>query len=149
MNLELVEALWWFGKLPSDRIPGIAGEMLAAGFDSPRLVRLAGVPAAADPDLHKEFRGVLEDLGRQPLSKAQAGRIIARDFARDIIEDGISPYVGARYIWWKVSNECEEPFPELRPFMVLTIQYEDCPRLRAKIEAEIVVEAQRLLNSTL
>src|SRR5436305_2091962 len=107
MNFEIAEAAWWFGRLPSDRLPDLACAALEAGYDGPTLRQLAGLEAIPAPSAHKLMERALAEVGRRKLSKADAGRILARDYARQIVSGQLSPNAGARKLW-QLDLDCEE-----------------------------------------
>src|SRR5262249_42182319 len=104
---DLAIAYWSFGWLPSDRLPGLAVEALEQGMECPALIQLVAAESVGNPDLHRLFTRVLSELGKSPLSKPDAGWMIARDYARRICSREIIPIEGARAIC-RVSLECEE-----------------------------------------
>jgi hypothetical protein len=98
-------------------------EALEQGIESPAIIELASADTGAGPDLHRLFEKVLAELGRSRLTKAEAGRIIAREYAGGICKGAISPVDGARAIW-RVSLECEGLSGELGIFGGRVTEYE-------------------------
>src|SRR5438874_355978 len=108
-------AYWSFGWLPSDKLPGIALEALEQGIENPSIIELASADNGAGPDLHRLFEKVLSELGQSRLTKSEAGRFIAREYADAICKGTLSPVDGARAIW-RVSLECADLSAELGIF---------------------------------
>jgi len=144
-SLDRAIAYWSFDWLPSDRLPGIALDALEHGIESPSILELACREGAEGIVLHELFKKALSELGKSPLSKLQAGRIIALEYAEHIISGRIPPVEGARLIW-KVSLECEELIKELGIFGGRVSEYEDLPSQRELICDTIRAEAKELLK---
>lgn len=154
MNVSLVTALWSLDSLPSAELPKFASEALSAGYDSPSLRILAGEISPAMSDAAPLFLRALQEIGVTIPSHVEAGKIVAAHLARDVVSGKISPYQGARRIWWDVYNEIEE-LQELVVFVGLASQFEDYEEsartgdsryveLISEIEKEIVLEAKSL-----
>jgi hypothetical protein len=75
----------------------------------------------------------------------EAVRIIAREFARQIIVAEISPYEGARRIWEELAWETGAD-SSLMIFVGLASEWEDDALNQTEFEARIMEEAERLLN---
>ncbi len=138
-------AYWAFGWLPSDKLPGVALEALEQGIESPTIVELASAETVWDPRLHRLFEKVLTELRRSPLTKAEAGRIIAGEYAKKICQGTVTPVDGARAIW-RVSLECEELMPDLGIFGGRVSEYEGLQDGRERISELIVTEARELIR---
>lgn len=145
-SFDLQVAYWSFGWLPSDQLPEVALQALEIGFDTPSLIELVGRPSEPNPELHLLFERALLELDRERMDIAEAGRLIARDYALQICAKTISPIQGAKAIW-RVSLECDEPISELGIFAGRASEYEDLPHLREEISEDIVQEAYALLES--
>src|SRR5437879_5071793 len=109
-SLDWAIVNWSFGWLQSDKLPEIAIDALEHGIESPSIIELASAERVANPDLHRLFQKILAELGRTALTKPEAGRLIAQEYAEEICNGAITPVDGARAIW-RVSLECED----LRP----------------------------------
>jgi hypothetical protein len=144
-SLDRAVAYWSFGWLPSDRLPAVALEALERGTESPSIIELASADSAANPDLHPLFEKALTELGRTRLARAEAGRMIARDYAEQICNEAIKPVDGARAIW-RVSLECPELEGELGIFGGRVSEYEGLSDGRERISAMIVSEARELIK---
>ena len=66
--------------------------------------------------------------------------------ARDIVLDRVEPYRGAAAIWARMSEEHQD-YPEaLRVFVGLASEWQDHPKHRAALEADIREEAHRVIE---
>lgn len=137
-------ACWSLGWLPSDELPQVAERVLAEGFESPALVKVACSDYSADPGLHGLFEKALNDFGRARMKKSEAGLFIARRIAKRIVQGGIAPCDGARDIW-KVSLECKELSSKLGIFGGRVTEIEDQPKFRDQISRLIIQDAENLL----
>jgi hypothetical protein len=145
--LDRAAAYWAFGLLSSDKLPGVALEALEHGVESPSMIELASADAVPNPSLHRLFEKVLRELGRSPLTKPEAGRMIAREYAEQICRGTIVPVEGAQAIW-RISLECEELRSELGIFGGRVTEYADLPAERESISEMIVSEARKLITET-
>jgi hypothetical protein len=157
MNRELTLTFWVLRRLPSEELPRVAAEWLAEGLDSPSLRELAGVSSPQMSDVGPLFESALSELHFSPPKKEEALRFLARHFARQIVDGVISPYEGARKIWWQVSNEVEARDPLLLSFVGAASEIEDLPerteqdgydrkKYAQELEEMIVASARELLK---
>ncbi|WP_145261701.1 hypothetical protein [Planctomycetes bacterium Pan216] len=77
-----------------------------------------------------------------------ARRILARKYAEQIVDGTLSPYEGARRIWWELWTDCRE-LKELAIFAGLASEYEDdsSEAHRSEYQRDIVDEACVLLRN--
>jgi hypothetical protein len=68
-----------------------------------------------------------------------------RFWATEIIDGNLTPYEGARLIWWHGYLELGCP-DELTPFVGLASEWEDDPDHRSLHEQDIVNEARQLIE---
>lgn len=133
------------GSLLSDDLPRVALEALEAGYDSPSLRQVAGASGADPRDINDLFIRALTELRIQMPSPADAALSLARQIAGEVVQGTISPYEGARRIWFDVYVR----FPELtrlRPFVGLASEYEDDELHREKYSATIMEECRHFLS---
>jgi hypothetical protein len=107
----LLAARWQTHDLYGEDMPGIAADLLEAGYDSSRIRRLAGemnVTSTSDvePLVQRMFR---EFAIRYPLSDTQAKLIYSRQIAREVIAGVRNPWAAANKleitIWgWRAPN---------------------------------------------
>ncbi len=107
----ILEARWASHGLYGEDMPGIALDLLEAGFDTPALRRLAGETqisnsADAEPLVGRMFR----ELGLPyPLQEQQARWIVSRQLAREVIAGHRNAWAAASHleivIWeWVPAN---------------------------------------------
>jgi len=109
------------------------------------MIELASADTKPNPSLHRLFEKALTELGRSALTKPEAGRIIAREYAGQICDGTVAPVVGARAIW-RVSLESEELSRELGIFGGRVSEYEGLPSGRERISEMILSEAKELIK---
>jgi hypothetical protein len=144
MDLNIAAAWLTLGKLRSEDAIAAASSALDRGVYSESL----GLLLYEQPvwsEVGPLFTKALSELGIPVPSRDEASVTIAREFARQIIAGETSPYEGARRIWWEVANEPGAD-SSLRIFVGLASEWEDSPRYRHEYEADIIEEAQRLVN---
>jgi hypothetical protein len=132
MNRELTLALWTLGRLPSEDLPAIATDWLAEGLDSRSLRELAGVASPVMSDAGPLFERAFCELSIVPPKKETALWFLARHHAQRIVEGVVTPYEGARQIWWEVSNELNAPDQLLLSFVGAASELEDLPERTAQ-----------------
>jgi hypothetical protein len=104
---RLIAAKWMLGDLYAEQMPGIAADLLEAGYDTPSLRRLAGeTQIACSADVEDLVAKMCREIGMDyPLPKQLAQFILSRQIAREVLADKRDPSsAGAdlRSIWnWK------------------------------------------------
>ena len=144
MELGIAAAQFALGKLTSEEAIAAASQALDAGTYSESLGQLIGQEPVWS-EVGPVFEKALEELSVSVPSRTSALSIIARDFARRISAGSLTPYEGARRIWWDVANEPDAD-RSLLVFVGLASEWEDVPQNRAEYEADILQEARRLLE---
>jgi hypothetical protein len=152
-KLELTEAaaFWVMDLLPSEHLPDMATHALAAGHDSPTLRQLAGETERIRSTVGPLWETSLRELGIAFPSRASAQLVVARHYARRIVERTMTPYEGARRIWMDAANDAfpheakNDVWDQLSVFVGLASQWEDDTRRRRESEREIVERAVELL----
>ena len=157
MDLESAASFWVLSLLSSEDLPAIAVDALEAGVDTPALRILAG---ERDPDvgeLGRLFLKVLEESSLQLPTRPEAFRNAAKYYAERILSGEWAPYRGAHAIWWELCILDDAP-ESLMMFVGLASEYEDfeyrtkhdaeARRIVSEIEAQIVLEAKALLDSS-
>ncbi len=144
MGLELAAALLASGKLTNEVAIAAAISALDEGLDSESL-RLVFYETPGSSGTIRLFAAALSELGIPVPPRDEASLTIARVYARQILDGRVTPYEGARRIWWELANE-PGAGPSLRVFVGLASEWEDAPRHRPEYEAEIMSAAQELAN---
>jgi hypothetical protein len=133
------------GVFPVNDLPAVAMKALDAGFDSPSLPQLAGSQGADSDDIKRLFHKILSELDIKMPSQVEAGLSMACDIARDILKGAITPYEGAKQIWWDIYTRFPQ-LTELRGFVGFASEYEDDDRHRQEYSRLIVEECKELLG---
>jgi hypothetical protein len=140
------------GLLTSEDIPSVAVRALEQGYDSPALQQLAAESTAPASNITPLFARALSELSVSSPERNAARLIVARFYARRILDGTLSPYEGACKIWLGPANDAlQESEPEqvsswlkLRFFIGLASEYEVDPEHREAYEREIVNVAREL-----
>ncbi|HEY9126581.1 MAG TPA: hypothetical protein VIM62_05605 [Acidobacteriaceae bacterium] len=96
----LIASRWVSRDLHNEQIPGIAADLLEAGYDTPALIRLAGeMHIYASPDADRLIGKMFRELGVSwPMPEVQAKLITTRQIAREVMADVRDPYQAATHI---------------------------------------------------
>jgi hypothetical protein len=127
MNIPLILAYWKLQRLRSEELPQIATDWMGVGMDSPALRELAGIEEPAMSTVGPLFERALRESGMHLPSRDEALMTLARHYAQQIVEGAMTPYEGARKIWWDVSNDYGEKLPILLRFVGAASEIEDLP----------------------
>ena len=103
----LITFVW--GTLSAHDLPAIASAAIDQGFFSASLSELALTDRPIASEVEPLFAKALEELGVDRPDKVTAGRRIARDYARQILDGEISIHEGARSIWLDIATNPEWP----------------------------------------
>jgi hypothetical protein len=144
---ELV-ALRMLDKLDSRHVVAWASEQLAASNTlPPALVELGCLPSHADSrDVDRLLGEYLSSVGAAVATQEEAGLIVAKRLARQILDGSLDPATGARRIWWDVVARLPALHGQLSPFVGLASEWEDHPDYRAEYELDILNAARQLLG---
>ena len=96
LSVQLIAARWRCNDIYGEDMPGIAADLLEAGFDSPSLRRLAGEIATCSADVEELVAKVIREFGLPyPMPEEQAQLIFARQLAREVIAGRRLPWSAA------------------------------------------------------
>lgn len=132
------------GRLRSEDLPEIATEALIRGLDSPALRLLAGQSRDDVRDSADLFRTAVGELGVDLPDSDTANWNLARRTASEIVEGRIEPSRGANALW--SAYEVVLDNGDLRIFVGLASELDDHPEDIEQLSAQIIAEAQALLN---
>jgi hypothetical protein len=150
-DLGLIAAEWEANRLPRERVPELATELLLEGHDTPSLRVAAGLLASELDEAHELFGRVLAELGyERQRDRRDRGEALARQYARRGLDGRMSlvDAIGGIYELsrnfehedWSLSGE------SLTNFLVLADEWEDEPEKRPHIEADMEHELRCFLD---
>lgn len=96
-DLATFEAEIALKLIPTERLPSVAQDALEAGFDGPRVVRMAVLGPVADWGIDQALPLMMEELGCKAISPEDAALHLARQRARHILETGEDPLPSMPY----------------------------------------------------
>ncbi len=144
MDLDSVNAEWYLGLYPPEKMPSLAVWALEQGFDGKALRELASLTSATYSNEQGLIESALRELGKEPPDLPGAGRILATRTCEQIVAGTTSPYDGASRIW-AIYNRCGMP-KSLIPFVGFASEWEDDQDHRNYYDNLIVVAAWKLLG---
>jgi hypothetical protein len=142
MDLKVAAARLALGKLSSEEAIAAASAALDGGAFADAL----GLLMYTEPiwsEVGPLFERALAALGIPVPSRQVASVVLAREHARRIVAGEVSPYEGAREIWWEAAN-APGADGSLLSFVGWASEWEDDPAHRPQYEAAILEEARRL-----
>ncbi|MCP4404628.1 MAG: hypothetical protein GY801_45910 [bacterium] len=136
------------GRLPGEEVPTIALILLEAGVESAEIVELAGMMKPTLSEVDSVFLKALNNLGIQLPNIREATVCLAKEIAHQILAETLSPYDGARKIWWELSN-VDGGDERLNIFAGLAGEYEDTFNEvdRKYYEQQILEEARNIADA--
>jgi hypothetical protein len=120
MDVELLEARWRMGRILTSDLARLAAELAASGYGGPTLTALS--TGTADP--RETFEQVLRELGGGTMAHDRAALVLARSFARQLLEGEAPPRLTVKAIGglrWKGGETVDDA---LVPFAQLDERYE-------------------------
>ncbi|HZC52469.1 MAG TPA: hypothetical protein VE441_08235 [Mycobacterium sp.] len=100
-SLRLAPLRLSVGEQAPEELPDLAAGALARGLDSPSLRMLAGAPRDQYEDNRRLFVTAMHEFDLDAPLPDTAVRELVRYWAAEIIAGALSPYDGARRIWWR------------------------------------------------
>ena len=146
-NISIALSQYVLGQLPGEKIPKIAIILLENGKENDEIIELAGMRNPTMVDVEKKFLKGLDKLEIHLPSIREATIRLAKQISQQIVNREISPYEGARKIWWELAN-IENVDRRLKAFSGLASEYEDTSNneYRKDYEKQILEEARFLLE---
>ncbi len=121
-------AFYVLGMLSSQQLVDCAFAAVEGGLESKSLVLLAGESNPTIAEVGPLFESSLRELKILKPSKADSQLVAAHYYAKAIVDGQLTPYEGARKIWWDISNNIENPSGLLLSFVGLASEIEDLPK---------------------
>jgi len=92
VNLDDLEARWRAGHILASELPGVAGKLVESGHDVPALRQLLATPAEeVRGEGRRTFERALRELGRGGMSQSEAVMVLARRWARELLDRNLPP----------------------------------------------------------
>jgi len=128
-------------------IPKIAANMIAAGFSTPSLDELAGLPRETDPQtVSALLMRAGGELGYQRLEAGDNRLAVGRLYLELMVVGVLGPYQGSRSIWktiyWHLPDAAQWGFSR---FVALASEWEYRLDQRTEIDAAILEAAREQL----
>lgn len=142
-NLYELEACWRLGVISKNELPELGAKLMEEDLNSQELLDLALCPMDRLEETPELFEIYLRSVGHGSMSETEAALIYARCVSREILQEEIGPYEGAKKIWSVAIKVRREGFHDLDPFVYAASEYEDRPAERRFFEQAIVEEAGR------
>jgi hypothetical protein len=150
------------GEARTSDLPAIALQALNEGYDSAPLAALAGssVGEQSPSELQQSLDRALRQLNKRLPTRANAGRILKRYYAKQVAEGALAPRTGVAEIV-RLATELSDALPPreyagdglgVARLLGLYYSHDDVPwnddRAHADIDARLVDECRRLATET-
>jgi hypothetical protein len=145
MTPLLLIAHWQLGAFSADTAPAQAAALLAAGYDTPALGELAGLVRPDGDEVEAAMGRVAQEFGLPASTNASAGRVLVREWTRQILAGELTAAEGARLIW-NVTCAPDVPPGEYAPFIGIAIQYLELTDQRTALDEDMRRAAQEYLG---
>lgn len=149
LDLGLLAAEWEADRVPRERIPGLAAELLLAGNDTPSLREAAGLLPGELEAAREVFGRALAELGyaREPDARGRGAALASEYVARGL--DGRMPLVEAVNRVCALSLEFDDQAWAVRghaltALVVLADLWNDRPEGRRELERDLRRELEML-----
>lgn len=133
--------------LRSDELPDAAASALECGYDSPSLRVLAGLNSVQAVETKAVFARALVELRVEVISKRDAVLCLARETAKAILSEVVTPHAGAEYISQLTLKIPDESVSELDSFVYAASEWDDRPEDHDVFEEGILIAAESLLRA--
>ena len=147
--LEVAASWWALGLLFAEDLIGVAQQALGEGCDSPSLQALAALYTDQVDEARGLFEEALIELGVPQPSTRDAVMRLAREVAKDIMSNAISPETGAKRVasLVRAAPDSVANYVELHTFLYAASEWEDRPEDRHVFEAGVVAAAKMIVAS--
>ncbi len=143
-NVTQTESMWLLGLLDSKALLKMAVNVLANGYESELMLKLAICGDDEIEEIERLFSQVLKEAGGG-MSKVDALKYYATQISNSILSEDISPLEGATLIWDASINICDQihDFHELDGFIYAASEMIDRPSEKNFFEKAIIEEAKQ------
>lgn len=147
MEIEEAENRYRLGRLAVGELRPLAIAAISQGYAGPALYELADGGYGSWTEIGELFERALAEMGRAPLTAAEAAMRAARAIAVRIVSGAIDPYAGAREIWEELWADVGRP-EALTPLVGLAAAYtyDDDAEQRRRYRADIIMAARALID---
>jgi hypothetical protein len=142
--LATIAARLNLGRIQGHELPGLATELLTAGYDSLPLRELAGETTPTLEDWAARFAAALAQAGAPSLTRQQAKRVLLRATSADIVAGRLAPEAGATQLatlWIEFPAD-----RDLGRYYALADDWLEYPEQRDALAAEIIAHAQAIVS---
>lgn len=143
--LATIAARLSLGRIQGHELPGLATELLTAGYDSLPLRELAGETTATLHDWGARFAAALAQAGAPSLTRDQAKHVLLRATSADIVAGRVTPELGATQLatlWIEFPTD-----RDLGRYYALVDDWLEYSEQRDALTAEILAHAQAILDA--
>jgi hypothetical protein len=147
--LQVAASRCVLNRLPGEFIPDVAVAALEEGIENDEIIELAGMERPTFSEVKQVFLDAILKLRIHIPNVREATLCLAKELSEKIITGSISPYEGARKIWWELSN-IEGADERLKIFAGLASEIEDTQNtdFRKDYEKQIIEEAGLLVKAS-
>ena len=146
-HLAVDHFVW--GTVRAHELPAVASAAIDQGFFSTSLSEVALTERPIESEVVPLFEKALDELGVDRPDKVTAGRRIARDYARRMVEGELSVHEGARWIWLNIATHPDWPNdPSVDAFVYGASEWDEVEGTaqQREIERDVLGAARELLR---
>jgi hypothetical protein len=99
VDIEMIAAEFQAGRLPPERMPAVATQLLSEGWDSPGLRLAAGADGEDSSEQRATFALALAELDQLPLAADELAARFTTFWALRVVRGEVEPLVAARELW--------------------------------------------------
>lgn len=147
MSVESDIAAFAIGQIAADELPSLAAQWVKSGYNSASLERLATAHNLSTPEVRDLFFAAVNELGYSVPSLNNAGMILARHIAGEVLSHALTPYDGAKRIWTQIYLRLPS-LKQLGPFVGLAAAYEDDMERAESYSRQILRHCEILVSAS-
>ena len=146
VDLQLLAAQAFLGRLPVDRMVRVAQCLIDGGIQSTSLMELYLLTAVEQENADNLFLCGLSEAGVSVPDTHAAICLVAKDIAGKIISKELTPIEGATQIWQTTLSAPCEDFPDLHSFIYAASEWYGRSEHQAIFTRGIIEAAQELVQ---